>query len=562
MLAKTGVPAAMAAGARVTFGGVLVMKKVLLAFVAMAFLLLCAWPLLSPADGPAPIARGGVAVLAASAEHAADEADPALPPPAERREVAAPGVDTMAALEVAVRWHDGTPAADVTVRCQPVRTNGDLWLRAARTGPDGVARLPTVAPGKVKVIGDRGGKLELEIAPGTTARAELEIPRGFDVRGVVIDPDDRPFADAEVWLSAVPNSDDGEVVARSGADGTFALRSVASERVLTAVAPGYSCAQCDWVSERRAKEVRVLRLRRAPGELDGVVVDPQGRPVPHARVLVGAVIGAENGKFIGEIRGQDLFPARFLRTDAEGRFRAVGLPLLRWPVWVFAPGFAMWRGDFDMSDQQVTQAAIRLQHGASVHGRATASDGRALAGVHVIGLHVMAPIDSRIALLPAIQGMPTWGLAQATTNGDGSFAIAAIMPGTLTIMAWQGDGDGTGRDKTQLELRDDQDVTWNPELGSPFEIQGRVVDPEGRALAGWELSFRCAKAQAFAQTGPDGEFRCRHAEDVVYQLDIACVRGGSSSHFLFGEVRPGGEPLRIEVPWTHIPSSHFKGKLL
>lgn len=195
--------------------------------------------------------------------------------------------DAPASLAVEVAWHDGTPAADIAVRVTPDRQVGALWLDVERTDCGGIARFAAQTPGVVHVRCDRGTAAKVEVIAGKAASVQLTIARGIDVRGRVVDTEEKPVVGASVWLSVVPNSDETELAATSGSDGTFTLRSVGLNHVLSATTPGRGCAKCAFVRESSATEELVVAVRSVPGMLVGSVVDDRGKPVAGARVLVG-----------------------------------------------------------------------------------------------------------------------------------------------------------------------------------------------------------------------------------------------------------------------------------
>src|SRR6185503_16272206 len=113
---------------------------------------------------------------------------------------------------------------------------------------------------------------------------------GITIAGTVVDPADQPVADAEIWLfDPVRMIDDGMIVGRTAADGSFQVRDVTSGRPLGARSSRYapSPVQNVYGSERGRVELR-LRLGEQSGDVAGLVLDPSGRPVAGAAVLLGA----------------------------------------------------------------------------------------------------------------------------------------------------------------------------------------------------------------------------------------------------------------------------------
>lgn len=561
---------AAAGGATVTAGvgwlvlsGVLAMKKVL--FVVVVLLaVLCSWPWwgMDPTPpGSLDAGRGpaaGVAVQSASTPNAASPGGAA----ADRLAVPAPVDPRTAALDVLVLWHDGNPAADVAVRCRPRPFDSEPWLRVVRTGDDGVAHLVGLPPGSANVLTARGASADVELVAGTGQRVTIPLDQGIDVRGRVVDLDDRPIAGATVWMSVVRNSDDGEVVATSGPDGTFTIRGAAEGFTVTATAPGFGCAR---VARVRTRDL-VLTLRPAPGVLVGTVVDPAGKPVADARVLLGVTMQG-NGvhqRPMGEIIGQDLWPSRFLRTDAEGRFRAEGLPLLPWPLWVAAPGFAAaWR-EVPLRADAETTVMVQLTHGAAVRGRITASSGAVAAGaeVHVTpdlpAPHPLIGLGMKVFTLP-----PLFARHSTTTDAGGGYQLANVLPGKLTIHVWHRGAFA----RTECELGDGQTLVWDPVLApeagpSGQPLHGVLVDEDGKPLESWDVWVAepgDARDPSRISVRDGGTFRTNAVPPGRHRLFAQPRDPQLGAEVDLGEFDVANCPLRLVVPRSKLPTSRLRG---
>src|SRR5262249_14130143 len=114
----------------------------------------------------------------------------------------APAAPTTGALRLRASWSDGTPARDVAGTVHPSGAEDfEADGVAVCTGADGTCLLENLAPGHTSVLLDRDLQFaETEVRAGETVELALAIPRGFDVRGIVVERDGTPVPDADVLL--------------------------------------------------------------------------------------------------------------------------------------------------------------------------------------------------------------------------------------------------------------------------------------------------------------------------------------------------------------------------
>ncbi|HEX5051721.1 MAG TPA: sigma-70 family RNA polymerase sigma factor [Planctomycetota bacterium] len=543
-----------------TFGGLLAMKKVLSVLGAVLALVFACWP--SPEPPPhAAVPRAGLAVNAAAAGDA--PAARAEPDATVREAVPLAPQDARAGLVVLARWSDGTPATDVSVRCKPVRPDGDLWLRVARTDDGGFAHFTGLWPGTATAAVDRGGKAEVELSPGATQHLTLDIPRGFDVNGHVLDANDRPIAGAAVWLSVAAATDESEVVATAAPDGSFTVRSAGPGQVLAATAPGHGSARVVIVSAKLEHEPCVLRVRAAPGVLVGTVIDAQGQAIADARVLVGAwLFDGDDGtsrRLTGEMLYQDTWPAHFLRTDAAGSFRVEGLPPLRWPLWVAAPGRGPCHRIVEVLSLGETHVTVQLGDGARITGRATGAAGAPLAGVRIVASPVLPPASREIDL--GMANEPLWTRRTARTGDDGEYTLEHVMAGELRLLAQH---ERLSVHEV-LRVADGATVAWSPRLEEPLRLRLLLVDERGGPLPGWLVRCENAATGAYVNTfvtNAAGEIESPAVADGDYRLFAGAGPPALAPELAVGTVHAGAAPVRIVVPHESVPTAALCGTVL
>lgn len=165
------------------------------------------------------------------------------------------------------------------------------------------------APGRAERDPAKGVRVETE------APLPVERPVADPVQGIVVGPDGRPVAGAQVTLLEIVRPEPilqlrPLQALHTGDDGRFSFRtSRAPGRMLEVRARGMATLQIPLPADLPSVTLFLLR----GFELSGFVRDGQGHPVPDCEVVVGP--GQP-----GEFRGKGT------RTDARGNFRFEALP--------------------------------------------------------------------------------------------------------------------------------------------------------------------------------------------------------------------------------------------
>ncbi|MEM7306134.1 MAG: sigma-70 family RNA polymerase sigma factor [Planctomycetota bacterium] len=477
-----------------------------------------------------------------AAERSVDVAPPAARSAAEpsRRavDVSTPeGAEERGTLVVRVLWPDDTPAAGVWLSLHP-RATRPLGVVELRTGDDGTVRAELPA-GAVEVASDRGGLWGATVKAAAIEKAQFRLHRGVTVEGVVLDGFDRPVAGAGIWLTA-PRSDwlAGRIVAASGADGAFRVRAVDPEMSLGARAAGFAPAELLDLSfeDTSTSPVRVrLRLDTPGGALRGTVRDPNGAPLPSARVAVGEfqsmVSARAGGSFI-----EHLTPTS-VETDADGRFACDGLPTGEVPIFVWADGFPVLRSAARVDAGETREVELVLAAAATVHGVVRDGHGRPVAGAAVASV---APAFHGVYLDPA--GCPNdqpYPRAVARTDSDGRYALSWVQPGSAHLVAW--DGARSALDLAALAVEAGAHVRWDPVVAVRPAIRGRVVDAYGQAIETtvYATATEGERIRRVVDTDDQGRFVVPRCDDRDYGLVVE-----SEIHF----AHPNAEPPRSARP--------------
>jgi len=199
------------------------------------------------------------------------------------------------------------------------------------------------APGAERAIAERedvpaeprGG---LDAAPGSVGEGTSELPKVLGL-GEVRDEDDRPVAEAEIFLGD-PWS--GPVLfARSDADGRFRgeleTRQGRFDAYFTVLAAGFEGASKSIEVRPRAGDIHLGTFRLRPGgEVSGLVLDEDGRGIEGAWVewlpIAALPADPESARLEGpeEEGPYGSWFRSWVRTAEDGSFRARGLALGEW----------------------------------------------------------------------------------------------------------------------------------------------------------------------------------------------------------------------------------------
>lgn len=172
----------------------------------------------------------------------------------------------------------------------------------------------------------------------------------------------------------------------------------------------------------------IARVTGEAVELVGTVRDTAGEPVAGAQVRI--------------------VPRwRALTTDAQGVFRVrLGPPAdARVAAFVAAEGYATWGEEVELQEAQDEHAlAIQLQPESRVSGTLRDEVGNVVAGA-VLRVRYQAEDDRawmRSQWHQALGPEAGFGLAEAVSGEDGSFAFAGLPAGNWTVRVPRGGEDG------------------------------------------------------------------------------------------------------------------------
>jgi hypothetical protein len=449
---------------------------------------------------------------------------------------------------------DGSPAGDATVALRPGR--GNALRRAGRwagllgeRGADehGVFRFDHLPAGAYELEAlaptSRAETRIVEVEDGlVTDLGPIGLQAGFEVRGRILDPEDRPLAGAEVRVQDLPGVREMprvRAVVRSAEDGTFAVRHLPRRRLrVEAGRAGFVTRSADLV----AGEAGPLDLRLERGmSLTGTVVEAgSGRALTRYAV---AVRPAEPGPDGGGGSSDALLPDD-LGPPGEhpgGTFRFEGLDRGLWCVLVRVPEFGAARSEPVQLEPGREAPPLTLQVAATptlVGAVVVAADGRPLAGV---ALRLTAAGDGPvIRALPDPDARPAAVLAQASTAADGSFRIPLPADTRGAVLR----AEHPGFSPAEVEVGGARHGL-RIELAEPARLSGRVL---GAGPGTQALAYGGPDALHLCRVGPDGSYRFDALRPGTYLLRAF---DGDPRDVLVGELRtacdPAGRPLRADL---------------
>lgn len=437
---------------------------------------------------------------------------------AARRAPHAHGGDGGAArgFELAGRVVDrvGEPIAAATVTARTAA--GEPVV--ATTDADGRYRLllPSRAAVRVRVDADGFVGDELGGVEPPQAGLELSLARRLGLEGVVR-ANGRPAGGAEVIVAGVG----GTRTAQAGPDGTFSFGGLAEGRYALRATRGNEAAYLDGVNVAAVDGGSgVLTVELQPATVvGGTLRDRGGKPIARGEVILAEADGAP-------------LP-RSATTDAAGAFRFVAVLPGSYVVTAHADGFYPSEPRTLRVGHAPATLELRLDPGATLHGRVVDERGNPVAGA-AVEVSGEAPDGTPIAITaesgaaanaPRLEPSGELGILRGpipypppvplpdsapppkafVTDADGAFRIGGLPAGRLVVAATHPDfARGTSE---PVQVAAGGDATVNVVLSRGVELGGRVSDDRGDPVAGAEI---VGPGGVLAVTDGRGEYRLAH----------------------------------------------------
>jgi hypothetical protein len=322
----------------------------------------------------------------------------------------------------------GVSSTQQSARCQ------------VETDAKGEFCLQNLTPGEYNVIaaaeGFRAGPHPFRVNTNTS-NLILEMFKEATVCGQVVDavtgqPVPAFTVRMRFWAGAgLPTTPAPKIYPQNDPSGKFCVEGVGpGEYVVEAVAPEYAPSFSSNFTVQISKQVDNIIVKLGRGSsISGIILDPDGKPVPRARVVTRDNEWADD-PFTRAIAPQ--FPSNVtdaeVRTGDDGRFTLKNLNPDTYQINVMAPNFTRFaRRDLRILDGvELKLGDIKLQRGGTVRGTLYDAAGKPLVG----GLVNVRASDG------------DYNEYKTKSDGNGKFVLANCAPGRYILSGTRsGNGD-------------------------------------------------------------------------------------------------------------------------
>lgn len=341
---------------------------------------------------------------------------------------------------------------------------------------------------------------------------------GVELKGIVRDLSGGPVEGARVMSD--------HAFTRSDAEGTFTMWVRPGPQSVLADAEGYASSNVEGMAPGHTFELFLTPEAVLVGKVVRVV---SGEPLQGAVVKAGAQEWGRNYSTF---------------TDAVGNFRIDGLEPGAYKPLVEADdarGSAVEQVILGIGE---TSAAVLIEAHSShfVAGRVVVSGETGCEHGWV-----------------SLQDHSNGRHGEASVEGDGNVRVPALLPGTYAVtVGCAGKLSAESYDPIVILDKSQSDLTWKVTRGQA--IRGRVVDADGKAVAGIEVQARqgidpsrprARETSARAKTNGDGRFELSGLLAARFNLSVAASRATLAEPV--SVTLPEGEDVddvRIELPAT------------
>ena len=376
-------------------------------------------------------------------------------------------------------------------------------------------------------IGDGGEAPVIALMPAAALSGRVIDREGDPIVGAMIEF--QPLPPSERFPSAVLPTDEPFGHIRTSQEGEFQVTGLAAGLGyrLNLQAEGFSPRLFEVEAlepfELRAGLVLVLDWGRLAF---GRIVDEDDRPV------VGAEIGLQKSE--GAPDEQSYF------TDATGRFEIQDLAAGRYDLEVRGSGFAPARVPglrVPENSDRFDFGTLVLIPGATIEGRVSDASGQAIAGAGVM-------VETGNA------SFPVGGAGPTTTDSQGRFVVADLLPGQPVALAVSREGYSS---VSVESVRPPTDQPLQVVLSAAGHLLGKVVDHRGQPISGAtvearpdlrQLATEPRRSPAPARSEADGTYLITDVEPGMFQVTVSAE--GYQQQARAGIEIESGEELELD----------------
>ncbi|HJQ36192.1 MAG TPA: carboxypeptidase regulatory-like domain-containing protein [Thermoanaerobaculia bacterium] len=339
---------------------------------------------------------------------------------------------------------EGRPLSDVSVM---VSSDPGMRFGASPTTTDsnGEFTLEGVAGGSIRIDARRSGyapaSVTVNVAPGKETRTEIELTRGRELRGRVIDSSGRPVPQADLMTRGIPGGGPGFGMASTDAEGMFKLSGL-TDRNYTLVArkDGFAETTMD-VNPATTNDITITLGRG--GTVTGRVLG----------------VGPNDLPFV-DIRG--MRSASIVHPDATGAYSLTGVP----------DGDVMIFASLMRPRPRSVQASTKV-----INGMSPPVDLDFNAGIAVRGRVTQQGqlVQGQINFMPVVrQPGPTFGMSEIARDGTYELRLSAQGEYDVTVSRF-----GTGAQVKAGRVNVTGDMVHDIELRGAT-VSGVVLDATTR----------------------------------------------------------------------------------
>jgi protocatechuate 3,4-dioxygenase beta subunit len=381
--------------------------------------------------------------------------------------------------------------------------------------------------GRTGLVVDLGHWLEnAHVDAGKETFVEFVMPAGVTITGIVVSAAGVPVAGADVELES-------SAVATTDAQGRFTVRGAAPHYSIGARALGHGASKAQKLMPHDGRAEVRLELRAVGGIVEGIAFDPDGKPLADIRVSIGRY---ESGNSM--VADAPPRPAR-ARTDADGRFRAIGIAPGEQPLNARAPRLVPWSGKCQVTADAPAAVTITFARGNTLRGTLRDADSRPFGDV----------------LVSAYQGELDW---DEVINPDGTFEIAGLPDGEIDVKV---NAEGKGEARTRVQMVPGVVTTCDLTLECGLVVKGKVRDEAGQPLprvtVRWTLP--APKYQGYTFTDQGGAFTITNAPEGKLAIS---VDGESIQSAQFNDLDPHAGDLDLRVQRRAPKTVYIAGTVL
>jgi hypothetical protein len=449
---------------------------------------------------------------------------------------------------------DGQPILGASVQLYPLAEDpGNSLSLKMTTDEQGRLQVAQVPEGEMRMTVEKRGYLTVKdhVLPASGAEYSLTMAPGARVSGTVSDAETgQPIPSFKAYLRDATDldivwfSESGEF--REGKY-EFALTRKASVDLRLAIgAPGYKWARSDAFRLEEGTRQIDFKLEKDPlfakrispqpstaRVIRGTVQDPNGRPAAHVAIATCPYVASE------------------MATDAEGRFKLLYVPSMRWPPGAKVPPIYIVARDTKrnlaaavlLDETLAGDLTIRLGAGVVVTGRVVDPEGK---GVPRVGLLPLFHSGSGYA-----QGLP--GVTKSDPNG--CFEVRALPGGhRYTVRATaHGYGDGFVEFSTAKAVANRLELKPLVLLPTDQKVSGIVVNSEGKPVPGADV-FCYDGGQPTRHALADAQGRFLLEGVCAGPITIYCRGPGKDARRHSVQAKAGDTDVRIVLTDSGLPS--------